>query len=90
MENPLVDILGPHLKRKRKKVTKKEIIWVKYNLQASVDPILEKFINLGGAIHQLTTLTGRATVVSVYGEKRIAPTWPPGSVRPSPIQSEWN
>ena len=39
MENPLVDILGPHLKRKRKKVTKKEIIWVKYNLQASVDPI---------------------------------------------------
>ena len=39
MENPLVDILGPHLKRKRKKVTKKERIWVKYNLQASVDPI---------------------------------------------------
>ena len=44
MENPLVDILWPHLKRKRKKVTKKERIWVKYNLQASVDPILFYFI----------------------------------------------
>ena len=50
MENPLVDILGPHLKRKRKKVTKKEIIWVKYNLQASVDPINEYIIRQNNLI----------------------------------------